>query len=90
MNVAKRAEAIGMSGAQCEFFYSKGYLKLDAVLPSAFLSRLQSEFQRVEEETREAWQRSVAADPDFRPYRLRDTAHVVFPVAPHGDVFVIC
>jgi len=88
MDISKRAEAIGLSEAQCEFFYSQGYLKLDSVLTGAFFSRVQSEFERVEEETREEWMRSVAANPEFRPYRMNETSHVVFPVTPHGDVFV--
>ena len=88
IHVTKRTEAIGLDEDQCQSFYSQGYLKLNAVLEGGALSRVQSEFRRVEEATREAWLESVAAGLESRPYRLGETAHVVFPVAPHGDVFV--
>ena len=88
MDMARRAEKIGISAEKCHFFDHKGYLKVDGVLTGGALSRVQSEFRRVKEATRDDWQKTVAARPDFRPYRLCETSHVVFPVTPHGDVFI--
>ena len=77
-----------LSELERNFFDTEGYLKVEGVLEGERLAQVQAEFTRVEEATREEWRRTVAEGPDFRPYRLGETAHVVFPVAPHGDVFV--
>ena len=87
-NFTTRGREISLDEHQYQSFYSQGYLQLDTVLEGAFLSRVQEEFHRVEEETRDDWLRTVANNPKHRPYRLGETAHVVFPVAPYGDVFL--
>ena len=79
---------IQFSEVECASFDAEGYVKVEGVLEGERLAQVQAEFARVEEATREEWQRTVAEGVDFRPYRLGETAHVVFPVAPHGDVFV--
>ncbi len=79
---------IQLSETDRTFFDTEGYLKLEGVLQGERLAQVQAEFTRVEEGTREQWLQSVQEGVDFRPYKLGETAHVVFPVAPHGDIFV--
>ena len=43
------------------------------------MAQVQAEFTRVEEGTREQWLQAVQEGVDFRPYKLGETAHVVFP-----------
>ncbi|OGG52234.1 MAG: hypothetical protein A3F84_06615 [Candidatus Handelsmanbacteria bacterium RIFCSPLOWO2_12_FULL_64_10] len=70
------------------FFDTQGYLMVENALEGDQLVRVQEAFYRVEEETREEWQRTIAEDPAFKPYGLGPTAHVVEPIVTHGDVFL--
>lgn len=73
---------------QCTFFDDQGYVKVEKVLQGEQLARVQQASYRVEEETQEEWQRTIVERPDYRPYQMCETAQVVFPVAPYGDIFV--
>ncbi len=70
---------IQFSEVECASFDAEGYVKVERVLEGERLAQVQAEFARVEEATREEWQRTVAEGVDFRPYKLGETAHVVFP-----------
>ena len=70
------------------FFDDQGYLVVDGAIEENELPHVQEEFYRVEEATREDWQRALAENVTYRPYRMCETAHVVAPIATHGDVFL--
>ena len=70
---------IQLSETDRTFFDTEGYLKLEGVLQGERLVQVQAEFTRVEEGTREQWLQSVQKGVDFRPYKLEETANVVFP-----------
>ena len=69
-------------------FYDDGFIKLESVLESEQLARVQEEFYRVETAGRPDWRRQVSEGLDYKAYGMGETAHVVFPIAPHGDIFV--
>tara|TARA_Y100000588_G_scaffold366229_1_gene431724 strand:+ start:27439 stop:27855 length:417 start_codon:yes stop_codon:yes gene_type:complete len=70
------------------FFDDQGYLIVKGAIPEDELPRAQAEFQRVEEATRDDWQRALAENVEYRPYRMCETAHVVAPIVIHGDIFL--
>ncbi len=80
--------SVQLSDAERKFFDEQGYFKAEGVLEGEDLVRVQEEFARVEAQTQEDWRRQVEGEPDYNAYGMGETAHVVFPVAPHGDVFV--
>jgi ectoine hydroxylase-related dioxygenase (phytanoyl-CoA dioxygenase family) len=70
------------------FFDTQGYLIVEDALEGDQLTRVQEACYRVEEETQEEWKRAIAEPPDFKPYGLGPTAHVVEPIVTHDDVFL--
>lgn len=61
---------------------------MEDVLTGDYLKRVQETFHRVEEETREAWLAGLEHPETFKPYGIGPTAHVVYPVIDHDDLFV--
>jgi ectoine hydroxylase-related dioxygenase (phytanoyl-CoA dioxygenase family) len=70
------------------FFDTHGYLLIEDALDNKQLSQIQEAFYRVEAETQAEWKRQITAQPNFRPYGLGPTAHVVYPVVTHDDLFL--
>ena len=88
MNVLDDVTPAPLTEEQRVFFDTQGYLIVDNVLEGDGLTRVQEEFYRVEKETQMEWKRAVAEDEDFKPYGIGPTAHVVYPIVTHGDVFL--
>jgi len=82
------SESMQLNDTERRFFDEQGYFKVEGVLGGEELVRVQEEFARVEAATREDWQRQVEQGADYKAYGIGETTHVVFPIAPHGDVFV--
>ena len=70
------------------FFHDQGYLTVEGAIEDSELPHVQEEFYRVEEATRDDWQRDLAENVSYRPYRMCETAHVVAPIVTQGDVFL--
>ena len=81
-------KSLPLSDAECRFFDGQGYVRIEGILAGENLARVQKEFARVEAATREDWQRQVKEGAEYNAYGIGATAHVVYPIAPHGDVFV--
>ena len=80
--------SVQLSDVECRLFDEQGYFKIEGLLEGDELVRVQEEFARVEAATRNDWQRQIDRGADYKAYGIGETAHVVFPVAPHGDIFV--
>ena len=88
MEIVVDRRSIQLSDAECKFFDEQGYFRAEGVLEGGNLVRVQEEFCRVEAATQEDWQRQVEGKPDYNAYGIGEKAHVVYPIAPYGDVFV--
>ena len=77
-----------LSDEQHSFLDTQGYLMVPGALEGGLLGRVQETFYRVEEETRQAWKESCLRPPEFRPYGLGPTAHVVEPIVTRADIFL--
>ena len=88
MSLSTNPEPVRLSPEERTFFDTQGYLKAEKVLEGEDLARVQEEFYRVEQTTWEDWRRQVEGEPDYNAYGIGETAHVVFPIAPHGNIFV--
>lgn len=79
------------SEEQASFFEGQGYLIVEDALDGEQLPHVQEAFRRVEEETRSQWKEDCS-DPnecgDSQPYGRGPTAHVVYPVVHHDDLFL--
>ena len=81
-------KGIAMTETQREFSDTQGYLVLEDVLKGDQLSQIQETFERVAAETQPEWQAVIDRPPGFKPYGLGPTAHVVYPVVTHDDIFL--
>ena len=88
MKVSDNVTTVPLTDEQRLFFDTQGYLVLEDVLEGDGLTRVQEEFYRVEDETKGEWKQAVEEDLDFKPYGIGPTAHVVYPIITHGDVFL--
>ena len=70
------------------FFDTNGYLIVENALEADELARVQEAFYRVEAETQAEWKETIANPPGFKPYGLGQSAHVVYPVVTHDDLFL--
>lgn len=77
-----------LSKERYAFLDTQGYLILEDALAGDQLARVQEAFRRVEEETREEWQQALLHPPQFKPYGLGETAHVVEPIVTRGEIFL--
>ncbi|HIB90549.1 TPA: hypothetical protein EYN09_15800 [Candidatus Poribacteria bacterium] len=73
---------------QASFFDRQGYLIIEDALKGNQLHKIQGTSYRVEQQTQAEWRQAVANLPDFRPYGLGPTAHVVYPIINHDDIFL--
>lgn len=88
MSMSTSKASVELTDEQRMFFDTQGYLVVEDALSDDELARVQEAFHHVKDKTQEEWRQAIAKSPDFKPYGLGPTAHVVYPVVTHGDVFL--